>query len=92
MLCLAFFSGGGGGGLQIHFINSCRPHADCSVTADRKDTDFLRLTSFFILILSEQVLGTQIKLIARAPAIQDPSLKGNLVNVCVQIPVDSHAN
>ena len=81
--------GGGGGALQIHFVNSCRPHPDCAVTDDRKDRRF-ETDIFLILILSEQVLGTQIKLISRAPAIQDPSLKGNLVDVCVQIPVDSH--
>ena len=33
------------GPLQLHFINSCPPDADCAVTADRRDTDVSRLPS-----------------------------------------------
>ena len=70
----------------LHFVNSCPPDADCAVTADRKVTDVSRLTSSL-----SSFFGTQIKVIAREAAFQDPSLNGNLVDVCFQILVDNDA-
>ena len=80
-LYLAFLSDHCGYSSQTHALSTL------PAAADIKDTDLWRLTIF---ISRKQFLGTHIELISRAPAIQDPSMNGSLVDVCFQIPVYNH--